>query len=59
MKFRFSTTAILVLVMVGVLTVRHVVVDLFSRFARYSRLVSGLLMLLFAFVYFTPRIPSL
>ena len=57
--FGLGIFSFLFLVMLGVLIMRHVVLDLFSRFTRYSKLVSGALILVFAVVYLTPRIPSL
>lgn len=46
----------LLLVALAVMIFRAVVPELFSRFSRYSQLVSGMMLLVFGVLFFTPGI---
>ncbi len=51
---------VFLLIMALVIAVgRHVVTDLFKGIERYAQLISGVLLLVFGLLLFTPRIPSL
>ena len=49
----------LLTVTLGVMFLRAIAMDLFSKFSRYSRLVSGVLLLAFGLLFFTPRVPTI
>lgn len=49
----------LLIVTLGVIFLRAIAMDLFSKFSRYSQLVSGVLLFAFGLLFFTPRIPTI
>jgi len=57
--FGIGIFTFLLAIALAVMFCRAVIMDVFSRFSRISRLVSGVLLLIFAAFFFTPRMPSL
>jgi len=57
--FGLGIFAFLLLLTLGVIFLRVVMLELFSKFSRYSQLVSGVLLLLFGILFFTPRVPTI
>jgi len=59
LPFALGIFTFLVVLAAGIMILRYVVIDLFSRFQKYSYLVSGILLLIFSVVFFTPRMPTI
>jgi len=57
--FGLGIFSFLLLLTLGIMFFRAVVMDLFSKFSRYSRLVSGTLLLVFSVLFFTPTVPTI
>ena len=57
--FGLGIFAFLFLVTLVVFFLRLVVLDIFSQFSRYSQLISGVLLLIFGLLFFTPGVPSI
>lgn len=57
--FGLGIFAFLLLISIGFFIARGVVATLFDRYARYSRFVSGIFILLFSLFFFTTKIPTL